>query len=119
MPGGTAATRIQPIIDGRKAMVDDLDRLAQTATGSSRALVTQLRTAINFSLQSDYAYQAWMSGNSTTDFTSPCRRVHDSNWNSSQSIAPRAGDAKKTFLAAYLPVAAQLGVRSDWTYTDF
>jgi hypothetical protein len=119
LSGAAAATQIRPIIDGRKSMVADLHELAASARGSGRQLVTELRTAINLSLQSDYAYQAWMSANTPTDTTTPCQRVHDANWNSSQAIAPRAGDAKKTFLAAYLPVAAGLGVRSNWTYTDF
>ena len=114
-----AAARVQSVIDGRKSIVSDLDRLAATAGGTDRLLVTSLRAAMDLSLQSDYVYQAWMGNNSSTDATNPCQRVHDANWRSSQAIAPRASAAKQAFLAAYLPVAARLGVRADWKYTDF
>ena len=119
LSGAEAAAQIQPIIDGRKSMVDDLDRLAASATGTARQLTTDLRAAINLSLQSDYSYAAWMSANTSTDATNPCGRLSDPNWLASQDIAPRAGAAKQAFLAEYLPVAARYGVRADWTNRDF
>ena len=117
--GAAAAAQTGAIIDQRKKMVTELDALANTSDASAKQLVTQLRTAIDLSLQSDYPYQSWMSANASTDATNPCARVHDANWQAAQSIAPRAGDAKKAFVAAYNPVAARLGLRANWTYTDF
>jgi zinc-ribbon domain len=119
LTGVAAAAQTQPIIDNRKTMVADLDILSGTASGNARQLVTLLHSAIDLSLQSDYAYQAWMTDNASTDASDPCARLHDSNSQSFQDIAPRAGATKKAFLAAYLPVAARLGMRADWKYTDF
>ena len=94
-------------------------RWPRTATRETQRLATLLRTAISLSLQSDYSYQAWMSANAPTDVSNPCNRLHEANWNAAQAVAPQAGDAKKAFVAAYDPVAARLGLRSNWTYTDF
>ena len=119
LSGAVAAARTQPIINNRKSLVAGLENLGPTSSGTVRRLVTLLHTALDLSLRSDYAYQAWMTANSSTDASDPCQRAHDANWQSSQAIAPSAGAAKKAFLAAYLPVAAQFGVRADWKYTDF
>src|SRR5262249_30248480 len=93
--GAAAAAQTGTIIDQRKKMVSDLDALANTSDATAKQLVTQLRAAINLSLQSDYSYQSWMSGNAGTDSTKPCARVNDANWQSAQTVAPQAGDAKK------------------------
>jgi hypothetical protein len=119
LSGALAAAQTQPIINNRQSLVAELVNLGATSSGTERQLVTLLHTALDLSLRSDYAYQAWMTANASTDASDPCQRVHDANWQSSQAIAPSAGAAKKAFLAAYLPVAAQFGVRADWKYTDF
>jgi hypothetical protein len=119
LTGAAAAAQTQPIIDSRKAMVADLDSLSGTTSGTARQLVTLLHSAIDLSLQSDYAYQAWMRDNASTDASDPCVRRHGSNWQSFQDIAPRAGAAKQAFLDAYLPVAARFGVRADWKFNNY
>jgi hypothetical protein len=114
-----AAAQTQPIIDGRKAAVSSLTNLGATTTGTGAQLVSLLKQAINLSLQSDYSYQAWMTSNANTDQTNPCARAHNSDWDAFQAVAPRAGAAKQAFLAAYLPIAAQYGARSNWKSSDF
>jgi hypothetical protein len=99
-------------------MVADLNDLASSDNPQVVRIVRLLRSAITLSLQSDYSYQGWMTANASTDVTIPCARTHEANWTASQEIAPRAGAAKKAFLAAYLPVAARLSLRSDWTFID-
>jgi hypothetical protein len=119
LSAAAAAAQTGAIIDKRKAEVADLQTLATTGDATARQLVILLQTAIGLSLQSDYEYQSWIAGNTGSDATFPCRRTHDANWQAAQSMAPRAGDAKKAFVAAYDRVASRLGLRADWGYTDF
>jgi hypothetical protein len=116
-----AAAQTGTIIKQRQAMVGRLTGLMTTSDATGRRLVTELRTAIGLSLQSDFDYQRWIAANGSTDATTPCARIRDRNadWQSAQSIAPRAGDAKKAFVADYDPIAAKAGVQSTWTYQDF
>ena len=114
-----AAAQTNAVIAGRRSMDTELARLSATSTGNASRLVTLLRTAIDLSLRSDYAYQAWMSANAGTDASVPCARIENKSWRAAQAIAARASDAKRAFLGAYHPVATGLGVRADWLYSDF
>ena len=119
MSGAEAAAQVQLVIDGRKSIVSELDRLIATTNGTGRLLVTSLRRAIDLSLESDYDYQRWMANNSATDATDPCQRAQDANSRSFESIAERASLAKEAFLSEYITLARGLGFNADWKFYDF
>lgn len=119
MTGAAAALQMQSVINDRQSMVNNLDSLAAQTAGTGHQLVTLLSNAINLSLRSDIAFQAWMTDSTDTDASDPCVRTHDTNWDSSQNLSTDSGAAKQAFLGAYLPAAAPYGVRDNWQKTDF
>ena len=52
LPAGDAAVQLQPVVNGRRQIVNDLDQMLATTSGAGRELVILLRKAIDFSAAS-------------------------------------------------------------------
>jgi photosystem II stability/assembly factor-like uncharacterized protein len=100
MSGGEAARGLQAVIDNRTSVLNQVEGIAVPDDPRARKCSAALIDSMEASLAADACYLAWAEGSGSIGDATP----YDIS----------AGKAKKRFVSAYNPLAAQYGLRSDW-----
>ena len=100
MSGGEAARGLQAVIDNRTSVLNQVKGIAVPDDPQARKCSAALIDSMEASLNADACYLAWAEGSGSIGDATP----YDIS----------AGQAKKRFVSAYNPLAAQYGLRSDW-----
>jgi len=108
MGPGQAAAQIQSIVSGRQSEMTQVNGLDAGSSAEVGSLKSQLLEALSNSLQSDTVYYQVVSS------MGACGPITDSAMASASATDTAATAAKRAFIAAYNPVAAQYGLRADW-----
>jgi hypothetical protein len=101
---------LQQIVAQRTDQVRQGQALAVDGLTNGAQLKSALVQALNYSLQADQSFAAWLA----TVRTTPCNghAAHEANYNAAQSASSSATTSKQTFVALWNPVAAQYGLPS-------
>ena len=105
-----AAHRISSVADNRQSVLEQLGSL-QTPTGEAARMVTLLQRALQQSIETDRHYR---DGFLETQAGASCPLESNSGFALAAKSDPLATAAKRTFLAAFNPVARRLG-RRTWS----
>jgi|GEM_PF-3412452 len=119
--GSDASSTISAIISNRSQMLQAGQSLLAQA-GNSPAPVSQFITAMQDSLNADNAWQRWISREWVPYANSGCgsgiQYNGDPDWDAYLASSSQSTFDKRALVDAFDPLAAQAGLKSDWTDAD-
>ncbi len=117
-----ASQQVSSVAANRQSLLDQLSAMTPPSAPRAQRVYSLLHEALEHSIEADRHFSDWMVYVSDYYYTPPygCygQPPHNADYEQAMSESALATSAKQQLVSAFDPLAASVGLRSDWTEAD-